>query len=632
MSIRLKLTVIFLVIALIPLVLVSSLAFHNYRKSVENIQLSALSNVAAFKADKIETYFDGLKDDITIAQSLYNIRTNLPILTKFENNMKDPTAVSAKNMLDKQLQPTQTVLDISDIMLTTPKGKIVYVSNPMHYSKDLLKPLQDSEKKAFKEGLTKTYISDIFRDKALGDRPAIMITAPAFDLKNNFIGVIAFEIDMAPIYQLIQDAKGLGVTGETLVGKKTGNQFIFLNPLKHEGDSFLKKQMSIGANLAEPMQNAVMGKTGSGQLIDYRGKRVIAAWRNLPSLNWGMVVKIDVDEAFGEIRNLRNLVVVIVIVIFIFIAIIAFSIAQSISDPIKKLSKGAEMIGKGNLDYKVGLPLKDEIGQLSRAFDNMTRDLKEVTASRDELRKTEEGLKRSNENLEQFAYVASHDLQEPLRIMASYSELLEKRYKDKLDTDANEFINYIVDAAKRMQKLINDLLAFSRIGRENRQITDIDGEMLLEKVIASMAPIITDNKAIITHDKLPTFTGYESSFIQLFQNLIGNAIKFHGQQTPRIHIGAVKRNEQWLISVKDNGIGIEPQYKERIFLIFQRLHGREEYPGTGIGLAICKKIVETHGGKIWLESEYGKGTTFYFTIPIKMEEKENGEWKISTTT
>jgi len=254
---------------------------------------------------------------------------------------------------------------------------------------------------------------------------------------------------------------------------------------------------------------------------------------------------------------------------------------------------------------------KQAEAELRRHKDNLEALVKERTS---ELEVANTDLRRSNENLEQFAYVASHDLQEPLRIMASFSELLERRYNDKLDTDANEFIGYIVDGAKRMQRLIQDLLVYSRIGRTDMTIEEIDSNSILERVINSMMPVIKESKAVITHDELPTQTGSESSFIQLFQNLIGNAIKFHGPEPPRVHVSAVKKDKEWVFSVRDNGIGIEPQYKDRIFLIFQRLHGRDQYPGTGIGLAICKKIVETQGGRIWVESEHGKGSTFYFTI------------------
>jgi light-regulated signal transduction histidine kinase (bacteriophytochrome) len=234
-----------------------------------------------------------------------------------------------------------------------------------------------------------------------------------------------------------------------------------------------------------------------------------------------------------------------------------------------------------------------------------------------ERKQAEQRLKRSNESLEQFAYVASHDLQEPLRIIASYSQLLERRYKDKLDQDADDFIEFIVDAADRMQKLITDLLVFSRVGSKDVAPGRVDSTEVIRKVIAAMSATIEENKAAVTYERLPVLIAPEISFTQIFQNLLGNALKFRSPEPPKIHVAATEHNNEWIFSVRDNGIGIEPQYKERIFQIFQRLHSKQEYPGTGIGLSICKKIVENWGGRIWVESELGKGSTFFFTIPTE---------------
>ncbi|MDD5678585.1 MAG: PAS domain S-box protein [Kiritimatiellae bacterium] len=256
--------------------------------------------------------------------------------------------------------------------------------------------------------------------------------------------------------------------------------------------------------------------------------------------------------------------------------------------------------------------LKQAEVELRRHRDNLEALVQERTSKLEALNRE---LARSNENLAQFAYVASHDLQEPLRIMANYSQLLEKRYKEKLDKDADDFINFIVDAAKRMQKLITDLLEYSHIGSKDANMTEVDCNEVVRKVTGTMSAIIESDHARVTHDNLPVLTAHETGLIQLFQNLIGNALKFHDKDPPLIHIAARRDKSGWIFSVRDNGIGIEPQYNKRIFHIFQRLHSRSEYPGTGIGLSICKKIVENHGGRIWVESETGKGTTFYFTIP-----------------
>jgi PAS domain S-box-containing protein len=230
-------------------------------------------------------------------------------------------------------------------------------------------------------------------------------------------------------------------------------------------------------------------------------------------------------------------------------------------------------------------------------------------------------LERSNSELRQFAYVASHDLREPLRMVASYTQLLQERYKGKLDAEADEFIQFASDGAIRMQKLIDDLLSYSRIRTRSMCFEATDCQSVLQEAVANLRVAVTASNAVITNDHLPTVMADRGQFTQLFQNLIGNAIKFRSEQPPRIHVSAKRKGDEWLFSVRDNGIGIDPQYSDRVLKIFQRLHARDKYSGTGIGLAICNKIVERHGGRIWVESEAGKGSTFFFTVRARDGDK-----------
>lgn len=248
------------------------------------------------------------------------------------------------------------------------------------------------------------------------------------------------------------------------------------------------------------------------------------------------------------------------------------------------------------------------------------RDITEQKHAEEQLNRQAKGLKRSNMELEQFAYIASHDLQEPLRMVSCYVKLLAKRFSEAKDIndvtndDINEFIFFTLDGAKRMQQLINDLLEFSRVQTHGKEFKKIDSEIIIRHAIDNLHLTMSESNATVTHDSMPVIFADKSQLVQLFQNLIGNGIKYHGEAPPRIHISAKKGKRDWIFSVSDNGIGIDPEHYERIFIIFQRLHTKDEYTGTGIGLALCRRIVERHHGKIWVESVKGKGSTFYFTI------------------
>lgn len=312
---------------------------------------------------------------------------------------------------------------------------------------------------------------------------------------------------------------------------------------------------------------------------------------------------------------------------------IADWLQKFISAPILNIASVATaVIEKKNYSLRATRRSNDEIGMLTDAFNQMLahieeRDEKLLTANRalqqeieerkhvqDALRKNMQELARSNAELEQFAYVSSHDLQEPLRMVASYTQLLEKRYRAGFDEKGLLYLHYIVDGAKRMQQLINDLLMFSRVGTRGKELQPISSQSVLAVALHNLKPAIDESNARVEHDDLPMVMGDATQLTQLFQNLVSNGIKFHGDKAPKIQIRVTRQNDFWQFMVQDNGIGIDPEHFERIFVIFQRLHGREDYPGSGIGLAICKKIVDRHGGSIWVESGEEKGSTFYFTL------------------
>ena len=275
-----------------------------------------------------------------------------------------------------------------------------------------------------------------------------------------------------------------------------------------------------------------------------------------------------------------------------------------------------ECIKQGVTDYV----LKDSLARLPMALRGALKDKsarEERKRAQESLAEKVEELARSNADLEQFAYVASHDLQEPLRMVAAYTQLLADRYRGKLDEQADKYIHYAVDGAVRMQSLIQDLLAYSRVGRQETTVKSTDCNEILERVVENLRAAIDESAAAVTHGPLPTLMARGSQLQQVLQHLIGNALKFRGSQTPAIQISATKERSEWIFAVADNGIGISAEYAESVFIIFNRLHTRAEYPGNGIGLAICKKIVERHGGKIQALPREGGGTIFKFTWPAE---------------
>jgi signal transduction histidine kinase len=311
---------------------------------------------------------------------------------------------------------------------------------------------------------------------------------------------------------------------------------------------------------------------------------------------------------------------VIAVLLVLTVLGIALTLRRTVTEPLTRLARSARRVAGGELDHELTVSGPRDVVALAADVDSMrvslAGELAAVEQARAELERSTTELARSNAELERFAYVASHDLQEPLRKVTSFVQLLSDRYSGQLDERADQYIDFAVDGAQRMQALIHDLLAFSRVGRIGEQRERVALRTLLDAAVGDLDDSLAEAAGELKVGELPTVTVEPSLLRTVFQNLLSNAIKFHGDDPPRIRVDSERHGAQWEISVSDNGIGVEPEYAERVFVIFQRLHGRSDYPGTGIGLAMSRKVIEHHGGRIWLDTDYSPGTRIRFTLPV----------------
>lgn len=436
-SIRLKLALLFFVLAAIPVFFIGFLSLSRMKGVLEKVQVAALEGIAELKVEKIETLFAALRKDMQIAQAYYNIKVNLPILTKYAKEETHPEYIAAKKALDSQLKPFQRIQEFFDFMLVNPEGKIVYVTNEKHTQKDLDNLLPDPGNKGFTEGEKGIYISDVFRNTVEGGKFTLLVTAPARSVNGDFIGVIAFEVDVAHIYGFITDPVGLGETGETLVVKNYGDYALCLNPLRFDKDAALKRKVIFGGEKGYPLQQAAQRRNGSGIAIDYNGREVIAAWRYIPSLDWGMVAKIETQEAFREAAKLLQFIILLGTGILILIGIIAWHLARLISAPLQKLTQTTQIISAGDLEYRVDIKGSDEIGQLAESFNKMTL-----------------GLKKSQDELKSYGFTLEKKVKERTE------ELEESR--NNLEVKVAGRTRELEDAKKVLEKNVNELTKSDR--------------------------------------------------------------------------------------------------------------------------------------------------------------------------
>ncbi len=906
------------------------------RKEIIRLAIENLTGIAGNKAELIHLYMGQKKNlvaELATRPTLKHALADFSFVYD-QNGLKSAEYRKTDQRYRNYFKRFGQFGEYHDIFLISPDGRVIFsLAHEPDFGTSLISGpylksgLSDIFSKTVSNGHTLASGVDYYRPTGA---PAIFITAPIF-IDDDLAGVVAAQLSSKAIDKLSRDYTGLKSSGEIVLARKAGNEILVIAPLRHISTAAFEKKFKIGAPIANPIQAAVEGTTGSGESIDYRGKRVFAAWQYLPDIDCGMVVKIDADETIAPVMENIQWSLAMGCGFLIILAGISLLVSRSITRPITRLTRATQLIAENELFEKVDIRPRNEIGTLADSFnimverlnvsrkrlsvqhmlleginevfreslardtvreaglvclsvagkitgsqfgflgqvnengrldticqsgpgcpecaipspdsdlhiggmwgdvitksrslvintpadhpgpagilpgypeitsfmgvplrhgnqvygmialankpggysetdrhnierlataiveaitrkedqeelrlykdhletliDKRTRQLGEseerfratfdqapvgiiqiaqegrilrvnrmiceitgyteeefiglnfmatsfadvlkpdsenvrklrsgeinsyfiekqytrkdkkqvwinltVSLMRDTnnapkyficiiddisfkkeseevLQRVMENLERSNHELEQFAYVASHDLQEPLRIVASYVQLIERRYADKLDQDARDFIHFAVDGANRMKSLINDLLSFSRVETRGRPPEKTDMNEVMGEALVNLSHYLQEHQALVTHDELPAVWADRGQMVQLLQNLISNAVKFRREEIPRVYISAAEVESDWLFSVEDNGIGIEEIYHEQIFVIFKRLHGKKDYPGTGIGLAICKRIVERNGGHIGIDSTPGSGTTFYFSLPQAEGEK-----------
>lgn len=468
--------------------------------------------------------------------------------------------------------------------------------------------------------------------------PSLNLAYPVLDDSSNVLGVVFATLDLDWVYKLHAEASLPEGSSFTVYDRNMVTLARYPDPQK----SYVGQLMGTPEQRAHspqrdhpdtrPIDRTMIG-TGRDGI-----KRLYASTQLGKDLNNSVRLGVGIPVSFAHAesnRLLRRNLVFLGLVTCLALGAAWWGSNFFVLRQVHSLLDATQRLREGDLRARAGTSYDPgELGQLAKTFDEMASRLEKQFAERHRaevalktlneslerrVAKRTRELERSNEELEQFAYVASHDLQEPLRMVSSYLGLLRQRYLGKLDKDADEFIGYALDGSDRMHRLIHDLLAYSRVQTKAQPFQQVPCDALLDEVLTNLQVAISESKVGIHRQPLPTVHGDPTQLTQLLQNLLSNAIKFRGDQPPEIWIQAKSDNGTWTFSIRDNGIGIDPRHFDRIFVIFQRLHTRQKYPGTGIGLSICKKIVERHGGRIWLTSAAGQGTTFFFTLPKAAE-------------
>jgi len=635
-----KLVVIFLLISVIPLLAISSFVFFYTKAELEKKTIASLQAVNKSRAAHINHSIQLRQEQAKGMAGSYVMRQLK------EAGLNDPSVIIGIQMYidstfaDLQSNPTSDYLnidkktDIEIIGVWDVYGTIVANTNKKLIGMKMPEALQYMQNVS-KRG---TYFAGFQKDDLTKQNFLISFEEIRNWDSDRIVGAVALKTRARILDDITTAREGLGRSGETYV---VNNQYQMITQPR-----FSKEKIS-GKRVMTPGTSACFTKKKAPNIYkNYRGVDVLGVQTYLPDQQWCLIAEIEAAEAFASVREFRNSTFVFGGILVLIIIACSTLASRIFTRPILRLHTASQDLAKGKYDIAVPLDSKDEIGGLGKAFNEMAQSLASFNKELEEKNKAlfknwaqttrqKKELREVNQELDSFVYTASHDLRAPLRGIASFASFLEEDYKDKLDQQGREYLDEIRKAATKMNAFIEDLLTLSRISRIKNPFEDVPIKELLDTVLERLKFDIKNNNVDLVMPKdLPVIRCDRIKMAEVFQNLINNAIKFsskNNKQRPRVEVGYLSVDNDHKFSVKDNGIGIEAKYHEQIFGIFKRLHTDKEYEGTGAGLSIIKKVIDDHQGRIWVESELGKGATFYFTIPKDLHRPSSDEDESSSS-
>ena len=607
MRIRTKTAILLFVTSLLPVGLLGFVFLPAFQKALTRSATQHLKSTAAVQAARVDLILKNQTDFVGWIGRWTPLQEGL---AAYHASRHAEALVPVQGFLHDLLQAA-TAQGLRSATLLDTEGAVVATTDPDQTGTSY------GGERFFQPALTHPVFISLSTAPDRDSWLSIRLAGPIL-WQGKVVGVILIRTESDDLAAMARDYSGLGETGETFLATQdtARGAIAYLTPLRFDPGATLARRPP-SPDVSNDLTAAIVaGRSGFfPNCIDYRGESVLAVVRQIKSTPWFVVVKIDREEVFVQVIYLREVLGVSLLFVLLLVGALSLWASRTLTAPILHLEQIVHRVGEGNLSARASVDSEDELGRLATAFNNLAQRLQ---ASNRQVQVGISELARSNADLAQFAYAASHDLQEPLRVIVSYLALLQRRYQGHLDQNADEFIAFVVDAAKRMQRLIHDLLTYSRVGRE-KTMAPTDLNAVFQEALDNLQAARRDVAMEITADPLPTVVARPLEMVQLFQNLLGNAIKFRGERPLEIHVGAARTADglEWRFSVRDNGIGIDPKYVDRVFVIFERLHGvGGKYAGSGIGLALCRKIVEQHGGRIWVESALGQGSTFWFALPV----------------